>query len=246
MTQDITITPHRYRHGSVELEGLVVRSEGRTEKNGELKPSVLLIHEYMGLGDYLLPHAEALAHEDFLVLCHDMYGRDVRPKDRAEASLLSRPFREDRLLMRSRAKAGLDALIALPRVDPTRLFAVGFSFGGGSVLELARRGANIQAAISFYGYLDTPHPANPGDIRAKVLALHGAQDKVVTMDHLAQFEGEMVLAGADFKTVVYPHAGHAFSNLSAQPNSASGSFPCKATHADAWAEMLALIRSCLA
>lgn len=239
MTENITIAPHCYHHGSVELEGLVVRA-GKTERP---LPGVLLIHEYMGLGEYLRPHAEALAREGFLVLCHDMYGGGVRPGDRAEASVLSRPFRDDRLLMRSRAKAGLDALAALPGVAPTRLFAVGFSFGGGSVLELARSGARIRAAVSFYGYLDTTHPANPGDIRAKVLALHGVQDKVVTMDHLAQFEGEMDLAGADFKTVVYPHAGHAFSNLNTPPDPTSGSFPCAKTHSDAWVEMMALIHT---
>lgn len=238
MSQDICIIPHHYQDGPTKLEGLVVRD---AQVKGP-QPGVLLIHEYMGLGDYLMPHAEALAREGFIVLCHDMYGIGVRPKDRAEASVISRPFRDDRLLMRSRAKAGFNALAALPGVDDKRLFAVGFSFGGGAVLELARSGATMQAAISFYGYLDTTHPANPGDIKARLLVLHGVQDKVVTMDHLAMFEGEMDLAGADVKTVVYPHAGHAFSNFYASPNPASGSFTCLETHADAWSEMLGLLK----
>ncbi|BBD07837.1 dienelactone hydrolase family protein [Desulfovibrio ferrophilus] len=241
MSQDICIIPHRYQDGPTELEGLVVRD---AQIKGP-QPGVLLIHEYTGLGDYLVPHAEALAREGFMVLCHDMYGVGVRPKDRAEASAISRPFRDDRMLMRSRAKAGLDALATLPGVDTKSLYAVGFSFGGGAVLELARSRAQLHAAVSFYGYLDTTHPANPGDIKAKLLVLHGMQDKVVTMDHLGMFEGEMDLAGADVKTVVYPHAGHAFSNFSAQPDPASGSFPCREAHEDAWNEMLRLFQSCL-
>lgn len=241
MSQEIVIAPHRYHHGSVELEGLVLRPAG--EAGEELQPGVLLIHEYMGLGDYLMPHARALAAEGFVVVCHDMYGAGVRPADRTEASAISRPFRDDRMLMRVRAKAGLDALADLPCVDRSRLSAVGFSFGGGAALELARSGAQLFAAVSFYGYLDTTEPANPGDVRCRVLALHGALDKVVSMDHLAQFEAEMDLAGADYRTVVYPHAGHAFSNLTARPDPASGSFFSAETHADAWTEMLTLLRS---
>lgn len=232
--------PLAYRHGSVDLEGLVLRPEGAP---GPL-PAALLIHEYTGLGPYLLPHADALAREGFLVLCHDMYGRSApRPADRARASRLSRPFREDRPLMRERARAGLAALRALPDVDAGRLFALGFSFGGGAVLELARSGEDLRAVASFYGYPDTTHPAGPGDVRARVLVLHGALDRVATMDQLAQLEGEMDLAGADCRVVVYPRAGHAFSNLDAAPDPASGSFPCPKTHADAWAEMLAFFKA---
>lgn len=240
MSPEIVSTPHRYRHGSVELEGLILRPA--EEADDRLRSGVLLIHEYMGLGEYMMPHARALAAEGFVVLCHDMYGAGVRPADRAEASAISRPFRDDRMLMRDRARAGLDALAVLPGVDRMRLSAVGFSFGGGAALELARSGVGLFAAVSFYGYLDTPEPANPGDVRCRVLALHGALDKVVSMDHLAQFEAEMDLAGADYRTVVYPHAGHAFSNLAARPDPASGSFFSPDTHADAWAEMLSLLR----
>ncbi|WP_461209327.1 dienelactone hydrolase family protein [Desulfocurvus sp. DL9XJH121] len=230
--------PLAYAHQGVELEGLVLRPEGQGPW-----PGALLIHEYTGLGDYLLPHAEALTREGYLVLCHDMYGRGVRARDRAEASILSRPFRQDRLLMRGRALAGLDALRALPGVDARRCVALGFSFGGGAVLELARSGADVKAVASFYGYPDTTHPANPGDVRARVLVLHGALDRVASMDQLAQLEGEMDVAGADCRVVVYPRAGHAFSNLSARPDPASGSFPCAETHADAWAETLAFFKA---
>lgn len=233
--------PLAYSHGSVELEGLVVRPR---DERGPL-PGVLLIHEFMGLGDYLMPHAEALAREGYAVLCHDMYGRGVRPADAAEGLALSRPQRADRPLMRERALAGLDALRAMDGADPARLFALGFSFGGGAVLELARSGARLLAVASFYGYPDTTHPANPGDVRARVLVLHGVLDRVATMDQLAQMEGEMDLAGADYRVVAYPRAGHAFSNYTARADPARGSFPCRETHDDAWAEALAFFRASL-
>lgn len=232
-------TPLFYSHETRDLEGIVLRP-----RSGETPlPGVLLIHEFMGLGNYLMPHAEALAREGFVVLCHDMYGHDARPADADEALALSRPMRADRPLMRARAEAGLAALRALPGVDADRLFAVGFSFGGGAVLELARSGQRLRAVASFYGYPDTTHPANPGDIRTRVLVLHGMQDKVATMDQLAQLEGEMDLAGADYRVVTYPLAGHGFSNFTAKPNLAKGSFPCRVTHADAWGEMLAFFRA---
>ena len=224
-----------YRHGQTPLQGVLIAPTGQS---GPL-PGVLLIHEFTGLGEYMLAHARALARAGYAVLCADMYGAGLRPKTREEALALARIHRVDRALMRERAAAGLSALAELDRVDAGRLFAAGFSFGGCAALELARAGAPLLAAASFYGYLNTTLPARPGSIRARMLVLHGARDKVVPAGEIPAFMEEMERAGTDYRLVVYANAGHAFSNPEAPDNPAEGSAYCPETARKAWGELLA-------
>ena len=114
--------------------------------------------------------------------------------------------------MRRRANAALDCLRNLDRVQPDKIAAVGYSFGGCAALELARSGADVKAAVSFYGYLDTPYPAVAGSIKAKLLVFHGMHDPVVPVSSLAAYCQEMTAADADSQVVTYADAGHGFCN----------------------------------
>lgn len=175
-------------------------------------PGIVMFHEFMGLGDYLDRHLKNLADLGYVVMAADMYGRGIRPDCAQTALGYSRPLRADRKRMRQMASAALIRLKGLPAVDSRKIAAIGFSFGGCAALELARRGADLKAAVSIYGYLDAPLPAVPHSVKARVLVFHGLHDPVVPGNELAAFRREMLAAGADCRVVVYPDAGHGFCN----------------------------------
>lgn len=181
------------------------------EKHGKL-PGILLIHEYTGLSTAVLKQAERLATEGFAVLAADFYGVHNRPQNINQARKIHRIYRDDRLLMRERAKVCLQALAEQPEVDNQTITALGFSFGGGCALELARSGAEIKRAVSVYGYLDTSHPAQQHDIKCPLLVLHVNNDPVVPQKHAAQFRKEMNAAGADWQLIELDGLKHGFAN----------------------------------
>ena len=190
------------------LQGWLVHNRGCRRPT----PGVLVFHEYMGLGDYLARPLEKLARRGYVVMAADMYGKGIRPENGAVALRFSRPLRADRKTMRCRALAALNCLQQCDGVDSQRIAAVGYSFGGCAALELARSGASIRAAVSFYGYLDTPLPAAQDAIRARLLVLHGLHDPVVPLQSLAAFHEEMAAARADSRVITYADAGHGFCN----------------------------------
>jgi dienelactone hydrolase len=120
-------------------------------------------------------------------------------------------FNEDRVRLRSRAQAGINLLASNPLVDG-RMAGVGYCFGGMTVLELARGGANLAGVVSVHGSLHTPTPAQPGDIKAKVLVHHGALDPHVPMTQVSAFVEEMNRADADWQIVLYGGAMHGFTH----------------------------------
>ena len=175
-------------------------------------PGVLVFHEFMGLEDYLERPMEKLARLGYVVMAADMYGKGIRPENKDAALRFSRPLRTDRPTMRRRALAALECLKRYDGVDSQRIAAVGYSFGGCTALELARSGAAIRAAVSFYGHLDTPMPAEKDALRAKLLVFHGLHDPVVPLQSLAAFHEEMAAARADSRVITYADAGHGFCN----------------------------------
>ena len=134
-------------------------------------------------------------------------------------------FRSDPELLCQRAQVGLDILSHHPNLDG-RLAAVGYCFGGMTVLELARSGTDLAAVVSVHGALKTVRPAVPGAIRSKVLVCHGALDPHVPMTHVASFVEEMILSGADWQVVLYGNAMHGFTH-----ETATGEQPGVAYHA---------------
>lgn len=175
-------------------------------------PGIVVFHEFMGLGTYLDRHLGNLAALGYVVLAADMYGSGIRPTNAETALTRSRPLRDDRQAMRRRARAALDCMKGLSRVEPENIAVVGYSLGGCAALELARSGAALKAAVSFYGYLDTTMPALPGVIQAKLLVFHGIHDPVVPMSSLADYCQEMAAVDADSRVVTYADTGHGFCN----------------------------------
>lgn len=173
-------------------------------------PGILIVHDWMGPGKFSKAKADELAKLGYVALAVDIYGQGVRPKDAQEAGAQAGKYKSDRPLLRARITAALDALKQNPNVDPKRIAAIGYCFGGTTVLELARSGADIAGVVSFHGGLDAPLPAKT--IRCKILALHGADDPYVPPAEVAAFEKEMTDAHADWQLVKYSGAVHSFTN----------------------------------
>jgi dienelactone hydrolase len=176
---------------------------------------VLVVHEWLGLNDHAKQRAEMLAGLGYVAFACDMYGKGVRGAGPADGPKLSAPFKEDRKLMRARATAGLDVLRKHALVDSSRLAAIGFCFGGTTALELARGGTDVRGVVGFHAGLGTSTPAQPGQVKAKVLVCHGADDPHVPPPEVHAFEDEMRKAGVDWELNAYGHAVHSFTNKSA-------------------------------
>jgi dienelactone hydrolase len=149
---------------------------------------------------------------------------------------LAGTYKKDRALLRARVAAGLATLKAQPQVAPDQVAAMGYCFGGTTVLELARSGAEVAGVVSFHGGLDSPAPQDGKNIRAKVLVLHGADDPYVPADQVAGFETEMREAGVDWQLLAYGGAVHGFTNpANGDDNRKGAAYNAKADQRSWWA-----------
>src|SRR5277367_2397145 len=176
-----------YKQGDTTLEGFLAYDDSISGK----RPGVLIVHQWLGLTDYEKRRATMLAQLGYVAFCADIYGKDSRPKNVQEAGALSGKYKSDRALLRARVNAALDVLKKNELVDTTRVAAIGYCFGGTTVIELARSGAELNGIVSFHGGLDSPTPADGKNIKCKVLALAGADDPFQKPDDLTAFEKEM-------------------------------------------------------
>jgi dienelactone hydrolase len=214
----VVTTTLEYRQGDAVLEGYLAYDDALQGK----RPGVLVVHEWYGLNDYARRRAEQVARLGYVALAADIYGKGVRPSTPAEAAEVAGRFKADRALLRARVLAGLAALEARPDVDPARVAAIGYCFGGTGVLELARSGAALAGVVSFHGNLDTPNPGDARNIKARVLALSGADDPFVDAGQVAAFEAEMRAARVDWQLVRYGGAVHSFTNPAAGNDPSKG------------------------
>ena len=210
--------PIAYKQDTTALEGLLVYDAAG---KGKL-PGIVLVPDWMGMTDLARQYGERVAKMGYVVLVADIYGKSIRPKDMQEASAQSGLYKNDRPLMQARAKAALDQLLKSPRVNAAKTAAMGFCFGGGVALELARSGADLDGVVSFHGNLDTPRPEDAKNIKAKVLVLHGADDPFVTQDQVKAFQDEMRAAKVDWSLTQYGNAVHGFTNPGAGNDNSKG------------------------
>jgi dienelactone hydrolase len=215
---DVKTEVVEYRHGDVVLEGYLAYDDSLQGK----RPGVVVAHEWFGQTPYERKRAEQLARLGYVAFAIDMYGKGVRARDGKEAGALAGKYMGDRKLMQARAAAGLDVLRNRPETDPTRLAAIGYCFGGTTVLELARSGADLVSVVSFHGGLNTPTPGDARNIKAKVLVLHGADDPLVPTQQVEAFQEEMRKGGVDWQFISYGGAVHRFSNPAAGGDSSKG------------------------
>ncbi len=207
-----------YTHGDVALRGYVAYDDA---KEGKL-PGVLVVHAWRGHGDEARAKAKAIAKLGYVAFALDMYGTGVLAKDNAEAAKLAGAFYGDRELMRTRAQAGLAQLKGHAKVDPERLGAVGYCFGGTVVLELARHGEDLDAVVSFHGGLKFEDAPEEGQVKAHVLVCHGADDSFVPPDQVVKFWQEMAAAKARYEILILSGAVHSFTDEGAGDDPSKG------------------------
>lgn len=222
-----------YQDGDLTCRGYLAYDETRAGK----RPGVLVVHEAGGLGTHALERTKMLAELGYVALAADLYGG----RKRGETMEIRRTFmgdlRKDVAVHRARVRAGLDALAGLSNVDTSRLAAIGFCFGGETVLELARDGAPMKGVVSFHGLLETNAPGEKGRVSASILVCNGADDPYVPPEHTAAFEEEMRAAGADWQVINYGGAVHSFTNPWADGSDSLDILYNERTAARAWAAM---------
>ncbi len=224
----------RYKAGGTEMQGYLAYD---SSVKGPL-PGVIVVHEWTGLNDYAKFRARELAKEGYIAFAADMYGGGkVVPF--AEARSLSGQVGSDFPLIRERFNAALDVLKSRQNVDRKSIGAIGYCFGGGIVLNMARMGTDLQGVVSFHASINTGLDAGPGDVKTRLLVIQGAGDPAAPPEKQRAFREEMDKAGADYKYVIYPDVNaHNFTNPEG-----SSYYPEEAEKA--WEEMLDFFDSVL-
>lgn len=177
-------------------------------------PGLLLFSDVMGLGDHIRFQAERIAALGYGVFVGDMHGGGVRYPDPSAAFAGRERLLAEPAPLRERAEAALRCFGGFSGVDPSRVAAVGYCFGGQIALELARHGAPLRAVVSFHGDL-TPvgTPGIEGDIA--VLSYTGSDDQLIPRAQVDAFRTEMEASNCDWQIVVQGGVGHSFTDTGA-------------------------------
>ncbi|MDQ1715385.1 MAG: hypothetical protein QOC60_1330 [Frankiaceae bacterium] len=197
-----------YDLDGVALQGFVAADTASPTR----RPGVLLIHDWLGLGENTETRAVMLARLGYVALAADVYGRDVRP-DNSEAPSVAGPYYADIELWRARMAAGLDQLLAHPLVDPQRVAVIGYCFGGRGALELAQARTELVGTVAFHPTL-APMP-DAARVTAKVLVLGGDADPLISDDAVVAFKQSLRGTPVDWQFVTYSGAMHGFTIVSA-------------------------------
>ncbi|NYF37625.1 dienelactone hydrolase family protein [Stenotrophomonas sp. JAI102] len=206
--------PVEWTQDGTTFSGVLVYDDGDNDK----RPGLVMVPNWKGVNDSAIAKAKQLAGDDYVVLVADVYGKGVRPKTDAEAGPVATKLRNDRPVLRARALKAIEVLKAQAGkapLDASRIGAVGFCFGGTTVLEMARAGAPLAGVVSLHGGLGSPLPAKAGGTHPSVLVLNGADDKSVSKDDIASFEQEMNAAKVDWEFTNYSGAVHCFAESDA-------------------------------
>jgi dienelactone hydrolase len=197
-----------YKAQSVVMKGYLAYDEDVSGK----RPGVLVVHEWWGLNDYARKRARMLAELGYTALAVDMYGDGKIATHPDDATKFSSALMGNFDVAKERFISAMDFLRQQPTVDPERIAAIGYCFGGGIVLNMARQGLDLKGVASFHGGLTAIKPAQTGSVKAKILVLHGANDKFTTPEQIETFKQEMKSAGVEFQFISYPGAMHSFTN----------------------------------
>lgn len=196
-----------YTHAGVKLEGYLAYDD----RGAAQRPGVLVVPEWWGLNDYVKGRAEQLAALGYVAFAADMYGAGVATTDPKQAGALAGQF-YGKPLMAERAQAGLDQLLATGLVNPAKVAAIGYCFGGSTVQALAYSGAPLAGIVSFHGGL-IPVPADAAaKTRAKLLLCHGGADGFIPPKDVDAFLQSMEAGKFDYQFISYAGAVHAFTN----------------------------------
>ena len=201
--------PVSYTDGEATMKGFVVYDDAIEGK----RPGIVMVPEWWGITKHVQNEARKFAQQGYTVFIADMYGDAKTADNPKDAGALSGSVLKNPTVMESRFNAARDQLVKQASVNPQRIGAVGYCFGGAVVLNMARAGADLAAVAGFHASLglNTPAPA-PGTVKAKVLVLNGADDPFVKREQYDALNQDFDKAKADYRVIEYPGAVHAFTN----------------------------------
>lgn len=199
-----------YNGDNTSMNGYVVYKDSGQEK----RPAVLVVHEWWGLNDYSKRRARELADLGYVAMAVDMFGNGQTASSPDEAMKLAGPFYQDPQLTKTRLDAALVKLKTFPQVDTSNIAAIGYCYGGYTVLNAAKLGEPLKGVVSFHGNLGGVKP-DKNLLKARVLVLHGEADPIVKQDEVSQFRKQMDSVGANYTFKSFPNAKHAFTNPAA-------------------------------
>ncbi|MGZ3787772.1 MAG: dienelactone hydrolase family protein [Bacteriovorax sp.] len=197
-----------YKSGEKTFEGVIAMDSSITGK----KPGVVVFHNWLGITAETESKITELAKLGYVAMAADIYGKGIRPRDSKEAGELAGMYKNDRHLLRERANLALSELEKNKHVDPKKLFATGYCFGGTAALELARSGAPLLGTVTFHGGLSSPTPADAKNIKGQVEVYHGAIDPFVPAEEVAAFKKEMDDARVTYQFTSFSGAVHSFTD----------------------------------
>jgi dienelactone hydrolase len=199
-----------YTGDGVTMNGYVVYDENKEGK----RPAIMVIHEWWGLNDYAKGRAKQLAELGYIAMAMDMYGNGKTADNPDSAGKLATPFYQNPQMMKTRFDAALEKLKSYPQTDTSKMASMGYCFGGGLSLNLARLGENLKGVVSFHGSL-IGVPLDKSKLKADILVCHGAADPFVPQEEVNKFKQQMDSAGARYTFKAYDGAVHAFTNPNA-------------------------------
>ena len=227
-----------YSAGGIDMVGYFAQ-----ESDASPSPGVLVLPEWWGLNDYIRRRTEDIARLGYSALGVDLYGAGKAVGHPDEAGPLMNEVLENMEAGTLRLQAALAALIDQPGVDPSRLAAIGFCFGGAMALHLARIGTGLSGVVSFHGALDSFHEPTPGSIKARILVCHGDADEFISKESIQAFHAEMKSAGANYQFISYPGALHGFTSPEADENGRKYGLPLaydESADKESWQAMIRL------
>lgn len=205
-----------YSVGGKDFEGILVYDDSVAAK----RPAAVMAPNWMGVTPAAITKAKLLAGKKYVYFIADMYGKSIRPKGFKQASATAGAVRKDIPGQRARINKALDVLLAeggkRSIIDQAKTAAIGFCFGGGNVLELARSGRAVGGVVTFHGSLKTANPADGKNIKSKVLVLHGAADPFEPKANRDALEAELTAGGVDYQMVAFSGAVHSFTDPNAK------------------------------
>lgn len=201
-----------YPYNNQTFESVLVYPHHNSEKLAAL----LMVPNWLGITKEAIDLAKYQAEKGYIVFIVDLYGKDIRPQNNQQAGDAIAPLKNNRQELRQRMTRALEVLLEQPNIEKQKLAVFGFCFGGCCALELARGGADIKAAISFHGNLDTPNPEDARNIKASILVMNGASDPMIPESQITDFFNEMKAAPhIDWQFINYGGAVHGFTDVTA-------------------------------
>jgi len=230
-----------YMAGDTKMKGYIAWDNAIAGK----RPGILVVHEWWGHNDYARKRANMLAEQGYTALAVDMYGDGKTASHPDDAGKFAGEVRKNMDVAAARFNAAMETLAGNETVNPDQISAIGYCFGGGVVLAMARRGADLDLVASFHGSVATDKPVAKGQVKARLAVFNGAADPMVTAAQIEAFKTEMDNAGVEYLVVNYPNALHAFTNPAADAYAEEFGLPLKydaAADTDSWNQLNELLQ----